>query len=284
MASTRRSRIFITAGLLLLVGVVLLRFGLPGALHAAGLHPDYERGEFALEGRRILLVATNHDVLGEGGDPTGVAISEVTEPYYDFLDAGIQVDLASPRGGVIPVDPQTLFWVMSTPSVDRYREDPALQAKLENSIPISEIDISDYDAVFLAGGWGAAYDLGYSEELGEKITEANANGAVIGGVCHGPLGLLQAKAPDGSPLVAGRRLTAVTDKQVQELGIDVTPQHPERELRAAGAVFESDTAFRDVFATHVVVDENLVTGQNQNSGGEAAQRVMELLSRDQIGS
>jgi putative intracellular protease/amidase len=284
MASTRRSRIFITAGLLLLVGVVLLRFGLPGALHAAGLHPDYERGEFALEGRRILLVATNHDVLGEGGDPTGVAISEVTEPYYDFLDAGIQVDLASPRGGVIPVDPQTLFWVMSTPSVDRYREDPALQAKLENSIPISEIDISDYDAVCLAGGWGAAYDLGYSEELGEKITEANANGAVIGGVCHGPLGLLQAKAPDGSPLVAGRRLTAVTDKQVQELGIDVTPQHPERELRAAGAVFESDTAFRDVFATHVVVDENLVTGQNQNSGGEAAQRVMELLSRDQIGS
>ena len=284
MASTRRSRIFITAGLLLLVGVVLLRFGLPGALHAAGLHPDYERGEFALEGRRILLVATNHDVLGEGGDPTGVAISEVTEPYYDFLDAGIQVDLASPRGGVIPVDPQTLLWVLSTPSVERYREDPALQAKLENSIPISEIDISDYDAVFLAGGWGAAYDLGYSEELGEKITEANANGAVIGGVCHGPLGLLQAKAPDGSPLVAGRRLTAVTDKQVQELGIDVTPQHPERELRAAGAVFESDTAFRDVFATHVVVDENLVTGQNQNSGGEAAQRVMELLSRDQIGS
>ena len=284
MASTRRSRIFITAGLLLLVGVVLLRFGLPGALHAAGLHPDYERGEFALDGRRILLVATNHDVLGEGGDPTGVAISEVTEPYYDFLDAGIQVDLASPRGGVIPVDPQTLFWVMSTPSVDRFREDPGLQAKLENSIPIAEVDASDYDAIFLAGGWGAAYDLGYSEELGEKITEANANGAVIGGVCHGPLGLLQAKAPDGSPLVAGRRLTAVTDKQVQELGIDVTPQHPERELRAAGAVFESDTAFRDVFATHVVVDENLVTGQNQNSGGEAAQRVMELLSRDQIGS
>ncbi|MAJ59965.1 MAG: type 1 glutamine amidotransferase domain-containing protein [Deltaproteobacteria bacterium] len=284
MASTRRSRIFITAGFLLVVGVVFLRFGLPGVLHAAGLHPEYERGDFALDGRRILLVATNHDVLGEGGDPTGVAISEVTEPYYDFLDAGIQVDLASPRGGVIPVDPQTLFWVMSTPSVDRYREDPALQAKLENSIPIAEVDASDYDAIFLAGGWGAAYDLGYSEELGEKITEANANGAVIGGVCHGPLGLLQAKAPDGSPLVAGRRLTAVTDKQVQELGIDVTPQHPERELRAAGAVFESDTAFRDVFATHVVVDKNLVTGQNQNSGGAAAQSVMELLSQDQTGS
>lgn len=284
MARTRRSRIFITAGFLLVVGVVFLRFGLPGVLHAAGLHPEYERGDFALDGRRILLVATNHDVLGEGGDPTGVAISEVTEPYYDFLDAGIQVDLASPRGGVIPVDPQTLFWVMSTPSVDRYREDPALQAKLENSIPIAEVDASDYDAIFLAGGWGAAYDLGYSEELGEKITEANANGAVIGGVCHGPLGLLQAKAPDGSPLVAGRRMTAVTDKQVQELGIDVTPQHPERELRAAGAVFESDTAFRDVFATHVVVDKNLVTGQNQNSGGAAAQSVMELLSQDQTGS
>ena len=284
MASTRRGRILFAAGFMVLVGVVFIRFGLPGVLHAAGLHPDYERGDFALEGRRVLLVATNHDVLGETGDPTGVAISEVTEPYYDFLDAGMQVDLASPRGGVIPVDPGSLLWLLSTPSVERYRGDPALQSKLENSIPISDVDVSEYDAVFLAGGWGAAYDLGYSDALGEKITEANANGAVIGGVCHGPLGLLRAKAPDGSPLVAGRRLTAVTDKQVQELGIDVTPQHPERELRAAGALFESETAFQDLFATHVVVDENLVTGQNQNSGGEAAQSVMELLSKNEMGS
>ena len=260
---------------------VFVRFGLPAALHAAGLHPDYERGRYALDGRSALLIATNQAVLGETCDPTGVWISEVTEPYYDFLDAGLRVDLASPRGGRIPVDPQSLLWLVSTPAVDRYRRDADLQGKLDESLPVAGIDFTEYDIVFLAGGWGAAYDLGFSEELGRKITEANAAGVILGGVCHGPLGLLRAKAEDGRPLVANRRLTAVTDKQVRELGIEITPQHPERELRAAGALFESSTAALDAFATHVVVDGNLVTGQNQNSGGETAQRMLaRLAARD----
>ena len=74
----------------------------------------------------------------------------------------------------------------------------------------------------------------------------------------------------GEPLVQGRRITAVTDKQVEELNIDITPMHPERELRAAGAIFESETAFRDMFANHVVVDGRIVSGQNQNAGPEVA--------------
>ncbi|MBW2423741.1 MAG: type 1 glutamine amidotransferase domain-containing protein [Deltaproteobacteria bacterium] len=269
---------------LLLLATVLgaaggLGFGLPALLHAAGLHPEHERGDFDLAGRRALLIATNQDVLGETNEPTGVFLSEVTEPYYDFLDARMAIDVASVRGGRIPIDPQSLLWFMSTPSVERYRDDTELQRKLENSLPIAALDLTAYDIVFFAGGWGAAYDLAYSDELGRKVTEANAAGVILGGVCHGPLGLLRAKAADGSPLVAGRRLTAVTDKQVRELGVEVTPQHPERELRAAGALFESNAAFRDMFATHVVVDGNLVTGQNQNSGGETAQRMMRLLDR-----
>jgi putative intracellular protease/amidase len=96
-------------------------------------------------------------------------------------------------------------------------------------------------------------------------------------VCHGPLGLLQATDVDGNPLVRGRRITAVTDTQVRQLGIEFTPLHPETELRKAGALFESETAFRDMFATHVVVDRNLVTGQNQNSGAETAHRMMDLV-------
>ena len=109
------------------------------------------------------------------------------------------------------------------------------------------------------------------------MTVAYASGAIIGGVCHGPLGLLQADAPDGTPLVAGRRLTAVTDKQISELGITHTPKHPERDLRSAGALFESDTAFRDFFANHVVIDGRIITGQNQNSGAETAAEMMQAL-------
>ena len=103
---------------------------------------------------------------------------------------------------------------------------------------------------------------------------------MIGGVCHGVLGLVSARDKNGELLVAGRRMTGVTDKQVDELGIEITPLHPESELRKAGAVFESQTAFRDIFATHVVVDDEarFVTGQNQNSGLETAHKMMQVLA------
>jgi putative intracellular protease/amidase len=262
----------------LAVLALLVRFGLPALVHGLGLHPVTERRSFELAGRRALIVATNQDVLGDTGKPTGVASSELTAPYYEFLDAGMEVDLASVRGGRIPVDPQTLLWFIRAPYDDRALADPTLQEKIASSKRVGDLDFTRYDVVFLAGGWGAAYDLGYSDELGRGISAAHAAGKVVGGVCHGPLGLLRAHAPDGRALVEGRRLTAVTDKQVHELGIDVTPQHPETELRRAGAKFESQTAFRDFFASHVVVDGNLVTGQNQNSGAETAQKMMEQLA------
>ena len=103
---------------------------------------------------------------------------------------------------------------------------------------------------------------------------------MIGGVCHGVLGLVNARARDGELLIAGRRMTGVTDKQVKELGIEITPLHPETELRKAGAIYESQTAFKDIFATHVTVDDEqrFVTGQNQNSGLEASHMMMQILA------
>ena len=82
----------------------------------------------------------------------------------------------------------------------------------------------------------------------------------------------------GEQSLTGRRVTGVTDKQIKELGITITPKHPETELRAAKARFEAQTAWRDFFATHTVVDGNLVTGQNQNSGYETSYRILELLA------
>ena len=90
---------------------------------------------------------------------------------------------------------------------------------------------------------------------------------------------MNAKDTDGTPLLEGRTVTGVTDNQINQLGISMTPKHPETELRAAKANFEANTAFRDMFATHVTVDGNLVTGQNQNSGAEAAHRMLEILAK-----
>jgi len=278
--------------LLIALGVVasmmaVTALALPTILHTAGLHPEFQ-GELAglLPGRRALIVTTSHDVLsapGETtGDETGVMASELTHPYYSFLQSGLEIDVASIKGGQVPVDPQTLNFVVRTPEDERYMDDAVLQAKVTNSIAVADVDFTAYDIVFLSGGWGAAYDLGQSPVLGNKISEAyySEKKPLIGGVCHGVLGLINARDSEGDLLIAGRKMTGVTDKQIKELGIEVTPLHPETELRKAGARFEANSAFRDVLATHTVVDEEkrFVTGQNQNSGRETAQAMLALLA------
>ncbi len=270
----KKKPIIIIIAAVIIIGGLGARFGLPALLNAMGLHPEYQGQHYMLPGGKALIICTSHDRLGEDGKKTGVFGSELTAPYYEFKDGRMEVDVASIKGGSIPVDPMSFKWFIKSEYDERYLSDPELQQKVENSLSIQNIDFTEYDIIYLAGGWGAAYDLGFSEMLGRKITKAYAAGAVVGGVCHGPLGLLKARDENGDPLVRGRRLTAVTNKQVRELDITMTPQHPERELLQAGAEFESETAFRDMFANHVVVDGRLVTGQNQNAGAEAANKMM----------
>jgi putative intracellular protease/amidase len=245
-------------------------------LQQFGVHPrDHEAVALDMTGTRALCVATNHGVL-DIGVPTGVFGSELTVPYYVFLDAGMQVDVASPLGGIIPVEPLSMKESIRTPDDDRLLADAAFRQKLMHSLPIADVDFAAYDIIYFAGGWGAAFDLGQSDLLGQKVSEAHAAGRVIGGICHGPLGLLKARTPTGEPLVKGRRLTAVTDKQIHELGVELTPLHPETALRAAGAVFEGrHHPARDFFANHFVADGDLITGQNQNAGPMVARLMMQ---------
>lgn len=258
--------------------VVILAVSLPKILNLIGFHPDYERVEYDLTGKKALIVTTSHGVLGDSGKATGVYGSEMNIPYYEFLDAGMTVDIASIEGGEIPIEPVSLRYPLATPADQRYLKDEEAKGKTMNSLKIDDVDFLEYDIIFLAGGWGASYDLGYSEILGEKITQANAEGILLGSVCHGALGFLKTEKEDGTPLVEGLNITAVSDKQVEELGITATPMHPETELRNLGANYQKEEAFRDFFATLVVTDGNIVTGQNQNSSGETAQTLMKLLS------
>ena len=259
--------------------IVTVYFGLPAMLTRMGLHPADSGGKVAVAGQKALIITTSHGLLGDTGEKTGVYASEMTVPYYAFLDAGMAVDIASIRGGKIPIEPISLKWPLATPADKRFRKDAGFKGKTVNSLKIDHVDFTGYDIVYMAGGWGAAYDLGMSDVLGKKISEAYAAGVILGSVCHGALGFLKAKDLTGNPLVAGRRMTAVTDKQVKELDITMTPLHPERELRAAGALFESKTAYRDTFANHVVVDGSIVTGQNQNAGASVAHKMMELAEK-----
>ena len=249
-------------------------------LQKIGLHPeDLHPFEDELNDFRALIVCTNHSWL-DVAKPTGVFSSEMTVPYYLFTDAGIEVDLASPLGGEIAIDPMSLRAVTRSHHDDRFLVDDLLKEKVRKSISMSDIDVEIYDVIYFAGGWGASFDLGFSDIVGQKVTEANAKGTILSGVCHGPLGFLRASNLQGRPLVEGRRITGVTDKQVLELGIDATPHHPETELRKLGADFKCSHRFRDPFANHWEVDENLVTGQNQNAAPMVAREIMKLLSKN----
>ncbi len=214
------------------------------------------------------------------GKATGVYASEMTEPYYAFVEAGMDVDLASIKGGNIPIEKLSLMPLVRTKTDSRFLKDNDFQKKANQSISIEDIDFTAYDIVFLSGGWGAAYDFAQSDELAKKISQAYAKDIVIGAVCHGPLGLVGAKKPDGTALVKGVKTTGVTNKQLKQLMVGDTPKHPETELRKLDSNYSSRTGLIDMFMSHIVVDEkhNIVTGQNQKCGVQAANHAMQLLS------
>jgi putative intracellular protease/amidase len=190
-----------------------------------------------LTGHRTLVIATNHGML-DIGKPIGVFARELAAAYNAFLDAGMG-RCGEPSRGVIPVDPLSVKSIIRTAADDRLLADAVRRTKITNSLPIASVDINSYDIVYLVGGWGAAFDLGFSELLAIKITEANAADKIIGGVWHGPLGLINATAANGRPLVEGRHVTGVSNRRVRDLRITHTPQHPETELRRKGALYES---------------------------------------------
>lgn len=167
-------------------------------LQQFGVHPkDRDAVTLDMRGTRALCIATNHGVL-DIGVATGVFGSELTVPYYVFLDAGMQVDVASPLGGVIPVDPLSMKETIRTAEDDRLLGDPAFREKLARSLPIAGVDFTAYDVIYFADGWGAAFDLGQSDILGGKVSEAYAAGRVIGGICHGRLAFCAAARPRAS--------------------------------------------------------------------------------------
>jgi len=281
-----KNKVIIILGILLAI-IVLLVLLLPTILQSMGLHPDFEDSkQYDMTGKRALIVCTSHSVLNKQGEttgnPTGVFGSEMTVPYYEFLDANMEVDLASIKGGEIPIDPQSFYYFIKDNADKRYLKDPVFQEKVKNSAAIQDVDFTTYDVVFFAGGWGAAYDFGQSELLAQKVSEAYyAQTTMLGSVCHGALAFIQAKDTTGNLLIKGRTMTGVTQDQLDALNIEFTPLHPEEELRKAGANFKANHhRIADFFATLTVVDEEerFVTGQNQNSGHETAQKIMEILN------
>jgi len=209
------------------------------------------------------------------GQPTGYHMDEMAAPYWALRDAGLEVDFASTSEGTPPVDPTTLGDPgRRIPTVQRFLDDPASQERVAASTSITQRDASAYDMIVLVGGHGVMWDLRESAPLATFVGQMFARGAVVGAVCHGPAGLLNAVDAAGDPIVAGRRINAFTDDEEKTAGFgDVVPYFLESELRAKGARFEN--AFR--FQSHAVRDGNLVTGQNPMSVKHFSALLLEAL-------
>jgi putative intracellular protease/amidase len=218
---------------------------------------------------KILIVSTSHaDALN--GRKTGLWLSELTEPYWVFRDAGHAVDIASIQGGTPPIDPRS----GSERAVPAgLRNDAAAIRAFNESVCVDCINPGPYVGVFLAGGHGALWDFPKSDSLRALLEAAARERKPIGAVCHGPAGLLGVLA-DGKPWVAGRRLTSFTDEEEERAGWTAhIPYSLETRLKAEGAGFQSAGAYR----RHVVRDGLLITGQNPASAEASARAMLEAL-------
>jgi putative intracellular protease/amidase len=226
--------------------------------------------------KKVLIVVTSHDRLGSTGEQTGFWLEELASPYYVFRDAGVAVDIASPKGGRAPYDPRSLDREGSRPaSVERFLADPEASGKVEASLALDSVDGAAYDAVFVAGGHGTMWDLPDSAALARLLGAVHDRGATVAAVCHGPAGLVGARAKDGKPIVAGKKVTGFTNAEEEAVKLtQVVPFLLESKLRELGATFVGG----DMWKPHAVRDGNLVTGQNPASSERVAKLVLEAIN------
>ena len=224
---------------------------------------------------KILIVLTSHDQLGDTGRKTGFWLEELAAPYYAFTDAGAQIVLASPKGGQPPLDPKSNEPDFQTDLTRRFEADPAATAQLASTVRLDSVRQQDFDAVFYPGGHGPLWDLAndsHSIALIESFIAANKPVALV---CHAPGVLRDVKAADGSPLVAGKKVTGFTNSEEAGVGLtDVVPFLVEDMLKAAGGDYSQGPDW----GSYVVSDGLLITGQNPASSAEAAAVLLQTLA------
>lgn len=224
----------------------------------------------------ILFIVTSHGMLGDTKEPSGLWLEEVATPYYAFVDAGYEVEIASIAGGKAPVDPRSQKPVgENSASVDRFLKDQVAVKKLNNTLPIDKLQ-QPYDVVFLPGGHGTMWDFPTSTTLANIIGSTLDDGRIVAAVCHGPAGLVSAKLKNGDSVVKGKQISAFTNDEEEAVGLTKTvPFLLESKMKELGANYVKAPNFQ----SFAVADGNLITGQNPASSGKVAELVIEELKK-----
>lgn len=224
----------------------------------------------------ILMVLTSHDQLGDTGQKTGFWLEEFAAPYYVFKDAGADVTLASPKGGQPPLDPKSDQAEFQTDATRRFKQDAAAQAALAGTVELSTVSSDGFDAVFYPGGHGPLWDLAENADSVALIETMFAMGKPIAAVCHAPGVFRHVMAQDSLPLLKGMAATGFSNTEEAAVQLtDIVPFLVEDALRKCGAKYSKGPDW----LPYVVVDGNLITGQNPASSEPAAIEVLKHLQK-----
>ncbi|WP_419211617.1 type 1 glutamine amidotransferase domain-containing protein [Maribacter sp. X9] len=223
----------------------------------------------------VLFVSTSHDKLGDTGKKTGFWIEEFASPYYSLLDKGVNITIATPKGGQAPIDPSSDTEDAQTEATKRYWDDTEAQERIANTKVLADMDASDFDAVFYPGGHGPLWDLANDATSVKLIETFNEQEKPIGFVCHAPAALKNVKAKDGSPLVKGKKVTGFTNSEEKAVQLtDVVPFLVEDMLKENGGIYSK----KEDWAAYAVQEGNLITGQNPASSELVAEKLLAALN------
>lgn len=223
---------------------------------------------------KVLFVLTSHSELGNTGKKTGFWIEEFAAPYYVMEDAGVEITIASPKGGQPPIDPKSEAEDAQTAATKRFSEDKDLKETLANTIKLEEANQVDYDAVFYPGGHGPLWDLANDENSIALIEDFYNNNKPVAFVCHAPGALIKVKTADGEPLVKGKTVTGFSNTEEDAVQLtDVVPFLLEDEVKKLGGIYSKGPDW----GSYVKKDGLLITGQNPGSSEEAAELLLQVL-------
>ena len=205
---------------------------------------------------------------------TGVWLGEFTDPYYEFIDAGYTVTLASPKGGRPPVDPMSELTENITASNRRFQDDEHAKTAFSQTSVLDQVSHTDYDAVFYPGGHGPIWDLAVDNNSGLLILDFLDSGKPVAAVCHGPAALISAERQRPG-FLKDKTISAFSNTEETMVGRSGNvPYQLQTRLEELGA--EVKTALLP-FLSHVETDGLLITGQNPLSAGPTAKALIEAL-------
>ena len=224
--------------------------------------------------KKILMVLTSHDKLGDTGKKTGFWLEEFAAPFYIFKDAGLEITLASPLGGQPPLDPKSDEPDSQTEATERFKKDAAAQAQLASTQPLDSIDASRFDAVFYPGGHGPLWDLAEDKASIALIEAMLIAGKPVAAVCHAPGVLRHPKTSEGVSVVSGKSVTGFTNTEEAAVGLtDIVPFLVEDMLTRNGGKYSKGADWQP----YVLTDGLLITGQNPASSAPAATALLKAL-------